>query len=388
MKSFLKHSIAAVLFGAMICAGLPIYAATVEKMENGNRVDVGGFFGVRFGMLTPYENPGSGEKPPTQLATASESHLVVGFGSDALYGQVANYHREDPGSYGWADYWLHQVTWKPMGGLRIDGGAALIYFPWSDRAIQWENFQAFRPIPNAAVAAAFRGFMEGNPGIDLTYSVADGIDVGVAVFTAPIIGPWGLGRFVRPDQSGSAHDPADGVATGPVGCPAENNGSCEGDPVGSTYAVHFVYAADTLKVNGAYFIENAEDSDDGWANSEEVSNSSLFVTAKYGYDSAGSFVKLEYGMAEFDSKIADETESVIALGADHTLGDGGVYLEFSTLSNINGSKDAAGWLQVGYHHNVAPGGRVFVGYEQGTNEPDVGDSTDANFIFVSLVQTF
>jgi hypothetical protein len=379
MKSFFKLSIAAVAFSALVCAGAPAFAMTVGEGENGNRVDVGGFFGVRFGMLTPYEGA-SGEKAPTQLATASESHLVVGFGNDTAYGQVANYHREDPGSYGWADYWLHQVTWKPMAGLRVDAGAALIYFPWSDRAIQWENFQAFRPIPNAAVAAAFRGFMEGNPGIDLTYSVADGVDVGVAVFTAPIIGPWGLGRFVRPDQSGT-----DAAANG---CPAENNGSCVGDPVGSTYAIHFVFAQDTLKVNGAYFLENAEDSDDGWVNSDDASNSSLFVTAKYGYDSAGSFVKLTYGMAEFDSKIAEETESVIALGADHTLGDGGVYLEYSMLSNQNGTKDAASWAQIGYHHNVAAGARVFVGYEQGVNEPDEGDSTDANFIFVSWVLTF
>jgi hypothetical protein len=357
---------------------------TVGEAENGNRVDVGGFFGVRFGMLTPYEQ--GAEKPPTQMATASESHLIVGFGNDTAYGQVANYHREDSGGYGFADYWLHQVTWKPMAGLRIDAGASLIYFPWSDRAIQWENFQAFRPIPNAAVATAFRGFMEGNPGLDLTYTVSDGIDVGVAYFTAPIIGPWGTGRFVRPDQSGTGANPS-------PGCPAENTG-CPADPVGNVITPHFAIVIDTLKVNGGYFMESFETSSDSWVTSNSGNNSSLFVTAKYGYDSAGSFAKLTYGMAEFDDKLKDagitagESESVIALGADHTIGEGGVYIEYSTVSNIAGSKDAANWAQVGYHHNVAAGARVFVGYEQGVNEPDVGDSTDANFIFVSWVLTF
>ena len=359
MRQLIKLSFITLAVVAFVWTAGSLRAMPVAGPPPGERdqiaLDIGGFAGVITSyILTPHEQ--GGEVPPATFTTTTELRLNITLGTDTISVTQARWIREsnDELNFGFAEapYQFGQFTWRPTDGLRVDAGS-MVYLPWTDRAVQWEWFSAVGPIFPSGV---FTGYIENSPGVDFSYTAADGIDVGAALFTYGAI--TGATNSFTPDAT-------TGVAQ-----------------TAMTIVPHVVYSAGPLAVRFSFYSETVTGTADGWANTDDASNTLMVLATKFGYDDAGSFVKFDYLAADGDSY--GTANSTISFTVSQNLDDNAVWFSFSSntaAGGVDGSDQS--YMQVGYMLPIAAGSQQR--FEFVTQDNSDSSATAINWV---LFQSF
>lgn len=348
MKSFFKLFIAMVAVAASLALAGNASAAMVAQNDMGN-LEFYGYGAATFGMVTP--NEVGGEAPPSTFATATDVRLTAKWGSDKVQAQWTKWIRDVDGQQGNITQDMAQLTWKPSPELRIDMGN-LIYVPWGDRGIMWENYYTVDSIHQSKT---YTGYIEDVNGVDIGYNVGGGIEVGVGIFTQ-------------------------GVVTGAKN--AVNVPSADGTSAGSqanTYAGHLVWIADGMSLRAAFYSETKEPAGATWADSESASNTLISATFKI---DLGVKIGVTFNTIDGDDyKDADPWTSIspgvrMPLGAD----EAGVELEMATNGGIDDKGEQADtmYARVFYQVNIGAGSYWQVEYDMKDDAVSTGSAITFN----------
>jgi hypothetical protein len=353
MKSFLKLSIAAVLFGAMML-GTSAFAAPVTADSSG-KLDVGGVLWANTGYVQGFETAegDSTEAPPATWEVAHETRLNVAWSYESVTAHWEYWQRDKLGGHG--DVILGWISWMPSSQIRIDMGSAQDP-SWSERAVDWETHLGVDAV--GAPGAYSYLFPEGSRGTDITFLAGGGISAGLFISDKGLVTGKNTGL------------PSDAAAS-PVAA---------GTGTANTYVVHVEYKQDAIWVALLYGMESVTDAtatDDegntvGWGDAEEVSNSSIGVSGSYNFG-AGK-VKFQYFMVDgdtFDAKDAEgnsvDAPTDMAVGLHFNVGEAMAFLEYDLKAN--GGKDDKGkvadatYARIGYKMPVATNTSLQVEYE-------------------------
>jgi hypothetical protein len=372
MRAFFKLSLAVVTIGAF--ALMPGGANAMRIMGAGGEapppdqvhLDISGFGGAMTSLLTPLESS-SGEVAPSTFVTAVEARLNVDVGTDTMMLHMARWIRQTNGDFnysGWdgfglgrtsTPYEMAELVWHPMPELRVQAGS-LIYGPWADRAVLWENFSVVGPLHPGW---AYTGYIENSPGVDLGYKIGD-MEVGAGLFTYAAI----TGAMTNLQGANKATDPSPAAAPAAVSA--------------QTIVPHFVYVGGPLQLRVSYFLESVTTSADGWVTDDGgLSNTLAVVDVKFQYDDAGSFAKADYLMADGDSY--GTANNIISATVSQMLGADAVWVSFSSNTAAGGADGVdQSWVMVGYKHPVSAGADVRVEYH--TLDDSVSSGNSINFV--------
>ncbi|MCH8843078.1 MAG: hypothetical protein IID61_08885 [SAR324 cluster bacterium] len=368
MRQLIKLSFITLAVVAFVWTAGSLHAMPVAGPPPGERdqiaLDIGGFAGVITSyILTPHEQ--GGEVPPATFTTTTELRLNITLGTDTISVTQARWIRESNDEINWgfaeAPYQFGQFTWRPTDGLRVDAGS-MVYLPWTDRAVQWEWFSAVGPI---FPSGTYTGYIENSPGVDFSYTAADGIDVGAALFTyGAITGTTNSFTTTGLDVDG------DGIADFQTAQTAQ------------TIVPHLIYSAGPLALRFSYYLETITFTFDSWANDDEAANTLMVLDVKFGYDDAGSFVKFDYLAADGDSY--GDPNSTISFTVSQNLGDNAVWLSYSANTAAGGvDGNDQSYMQVGYMLPIAAGSQQR--FEFVTQDNSDSSATAINWV---LFQSF
>lgn len=356
MKSFLKLSIAAVVFGAMTFAAGFASAAEVAKNDNGT-LDISGMGSASFGMFQGYEDA-AGEAPPSTFATATDVRLNVTYGNDTMKAKWSKWVRDVDGGRGNITQDMAQVTWKPSAQLRIDMGN-IIYLPWGDRAILWENYYT---VSSVHQSGTYAGYPEDVNGLDIGFDVGSGIEVGAGVFSQGLVG-----GFANRTDTASIDGDGDGVK--------------DTFTVASTIVPHLIWSQDTMSLRLAYYMESAEGGPN-WGESDTVSNTLISATFKI---NVGVNIGLTFNSSDGDNWEDVDPPTTIAFSVRMPLGENNTEAGIEGESVANGGVDDKGeqadttYFRVFYQMGVAVGSTVQVEYEMADNAISTASELSLNF---------
>jgi hypothetical protein len=375
MKSFLKLSIAAVLFGAMML-GTSAFAAPVTADSSG-KLDVGGIIWANTGYLQPFEQVGTNadgedelEAPPTTFEVAHESRLNVSWKYNSVTAHWEYWMRRWEGNKT-GDVILGWVSWMPSESVVIDMGMAQDP-SWSERAVDWETHLAVDGV--GAPGAYNYLFPEGSPGTDISF-LAGAIKAGI---------------FIS----------AKGLVTG-------TNTDYAGGNQANTYVAHVEFSQDALWVAVLFGSEtmtgagldadptvdvdgDGDPANDGdrrsWSDAEEVANTAMGVSARYSFGPGK--VKFQYFMVDGDS-FEDDAPTDMAVGLHFNVGEAMAFLEYDLLTNggketgLNGDADKvadASYMRVGYKMPIDTNSSLQVEYEMQDNGTSTASAPRVGFV--------
>jgi hypothetical protein len=383
MKSFLKHSIAAVLFGAMGIMAASVYAMPVAKSEDGATLSIGGAVFSRFGQYSPGGGYGSPDAPAAMTAYGEGIVNVNATNAGGDLSAIIELRVRTGGGQVGANAGNHYITgaqtqWRPIENLQIDVGL-IPYRPWEERITQWNNYTGFRPVPQGN---DYLWFPENKRGADITYAIPGDMRIEAGVWL-PVDAP-------NYNSDGAANQAS--MWSGGAG--TNTSDAAEVPIVTMAYVPHLQITGSNWMFSALYGSETLEASGDGWANSEESVNTGFAVVGRYNY-MEGSFAKLGVVSAAHDKfnaygAPADETHMTMAVAVEQLIGAPySVYVEYASTENANGVKDSNNtWMAIGFKKSLSSGGRVQVIYESNDSESAAGDPDADTFIGVGFAQPY
>jgi hypothetical protein len=382
MRIFVKLSIAAIAFGAMLFwAAGPLAAAEVAKSDTGT-LNIGGFVNGRFGMLTPGGSIGAADAPATfqghgegavQVNAATADGELEGHIDMRIRGAGGQIGGANPGDVYFPGAW---GTWHPIENLRIDAGL-IGYREWEERTTHWENYVGFRPIP---VGDEYQWFPEDKRALDITYAIPGDmrIEVGIWIPTDAPTYNSDAGNSGATTYGTGAFDPA--APTTPM--------------TKSAYVPHLVLRAADWMFSALYGSETLAVSDNAWVDEEESSNTGMVLVARYNYCPT-CFAKVGMTSTTFDKfnaygQIAEETHTAIAAAVQQGFGGPyAAYIEYMGVTDENGVKDQERtWMRVGVKKMLAGGSRIHLDYESNDAKNAAADPDADTYIAVSFVQAY
>lgn len=363
MKSFLKLSIAAVLFGAMML-GTSAFAAPVTADSSG-KLDVGGIIWANTGLYQPFEV--GGEAPPPTIEVAHESRLNVSWKYNSVTAHWEYWMRR------WADNTngdviLGWVSWMPSESVVIDMGMAQDP-SWSERAVDWETHLAVDSV--GAPGAYSHLYPEGSPGTDISF-LAGAIKAGVFISAK--------GLVTGTDTNYGAGTQANTFV-----------GHVEYKQDAIWVAV--LFGSETKETAGVFDQDNSVDTDgdgdpandgDGgtdWGGAESVSNTSIGLSGSFNFG-AGK-VKFQYFNVDGDS-YEDDPPSDMAVGLHFNLGEAMAFLEYDLYAN--GGFDDKGevadktYARVGYKMPIDTNSSLQVEYEMADDGVSTASAPRVGFV--------
>jgi hypothetical protein len=373
MKSFLKLSIAAVLFGAMTLSS-SAFAAPVTADSSG-KLDVGGIIWVAAGYYQPYEVAdanGDLQAPPPSIEVSDEARFNVKWSYETVTAHWEYWMRDDIGrndksggctdcpgltfgNQANGDTLLGWINWMPTPAVSIDAGVIQDQ-SWMERAVDWETHLGTDQV--GAPGAYSYMFPEGQSGLDVAY----------------LAGPIKAGLFLSPN----------GIVSG------SNTNYATGTQA-NTYVVHVEYKMDTLLwISVMYGMESGEsaapiDNGDGvegydWGESESFSNTGIGLS---GWVDVGvGKVKFQYFMVDGDNwddtedpdtgdKVTVDAPTDMALAFIANVGEAQAFVEYD-LSTDTGTDDKdkvadQSYVRVGYKMPIDTNSSLQVEYEMADN---------------------
>lgn len=349
MKSFLKLSIAAVLFGAMTLSS-SAFAAPVTADSSG-KLDVGGIIWVNTGYYQPAEI--DGEAPPAGIEVAHESRLNVKWQYESVTAHWEYWQRRWQDNTN-GDVILGWVSWMPSSNIVIDMGMAQDP-SWSERAVDWETHLAVDSVGSWGAYAYL--FPEGSPGTDISFLAGGGIKAGV------FLSPKGL------------------IAGGDTDYAGGNQAN--------TYVAHVEWSQDDIWVAVLFGSESGEsiptdengDPAGNWGDAESGSNTAIGVSGRVGFGPGK--VKFQYFTVDGDA-YEDDAPTDMAVGLHFNVGEALAFLEYEihTDSGTDDKGEVADrtYARVGYKMPIDTNSSLQVEYEMADDGNSAASAPRVGFV--------